>query len=116
MAYCREAMNALGVARAADLKRLANGRRVRVAGCVIVRQRPATAKGLVFLSLEDETGIANVMVEPEVFERDRMVLVEEPFLLIDGVLQNAYGVHSVRARRVAPFPAPAAATASHDFH
>ncbi|MEK7408472.1 MAG: error-prone DNA polymerase [Acidobacteriota bacterium] len=116
MAYCREAMNTLGVARAADLKRLANGCRVRVAGCVIVRQRPATAKGLVFLSLEDETGIANVMVEPEVFEHDRMVLVEEPFLLVDGVLQNSNGVHSVKARRVAPFPAPAAATASHDFH
>ena len=64
---------------------------------VITRQRPGTAKGFVFLTLEDETGIANIIVRPDLFARDRLVIVEEPFLLVDGVLQNQDGVTSVRA-------------------
>jgi len=116
MAYCRSAMRALGVQRAAELKRLAHGRRVRVAGAVIVRQRPGTAKGFVFLSLEDETGIANVVIEPETFERYRMVLIDAPFLLVEGVLQNVDGVISVKAAHLAPLTAPVAALESHDFY
>ncbi|MCS7316196.1 MAG: error-prone DNA polymerase [Bryobacteraceae bacterium] len=116
MTYCRKALRALGVRRAAELKRLPHGRAVRVAGAVIVRQRPGTAKGFVFLSLEDETGIANVVIQPETFERYRLVLVEAPFLLVEGVLQNVDGVLSVKAVRLEPLAAPAARVESHDFH
>ncbi len=81
-----------------------------------MRQRPATAKGFVFLSLEDETGIANVIVDPVTFERYRLELVEESFLLVEGVLQNVDGVIAVKASRLRPLPAPDAAVAAHDFH
>jgi error-prone DNA polymerase len=104
-----------GVYRAAELKSLPNGRYVRVAGCVIVRQRPGTAKGFVFLSLEDETGIANIIVEPELFERRRLALTTESFLIVEGVLQNQDGVVSVKAGGVKPLPV-GAAPESHDFH
>ncbi len=92
------------------------GRAVRVAGWVIVRQRPGTAHGFVFLSLEDETGIANIIVTPDVFEENRKVLVGAPFLLIEGVLQSQDGVVSVRASRIEPLPGPVAESVSHDFH
>ncbi len=116
MAYCRAEMDALGVTRAADLARQKNGGAVRVAGCVIVRQRPATARGFVFMSLEDETGIANIIVTPDVFEKVRPVLVEEPFLLIEGTLQRQDGVVSVRAARMSPLTVAEVAEVSHDFH
>ena len=67
---------------------------------VITRQRPGTAKGFVFLTLEDETGIANIIVRPDLFARDRLVIVEEPFLIVDGVLQSQDGVTSIRAEQV----------------
>ena len=104
-----------GVSRARELKSLADGRWVRVAGCVIVRQRPGTAKGFVFLSLEDETGIANIIVEPPLFERQRITLTGASFLVVSGVLQNQDGVVSVKARAVEPLRA-GAAPVSHDFH
>jgi error-prone DNA polymerase len=88
---------------------------VKVAGSVIVRQRPGTAKGFVFLSLEDETGVANIIVEPELFERRRWVITGEPYLLVAGVLQNQDGAVSVKAREVSGVEAAAAAR-SHDFH
>jgi error-prone DNA polymerase len=116
MAYVRPAMAAQRLSRAADLPRLRNGRTVRVAGCVIVRQRPATANGFVFLSLEDETGIANVIVTPDVFEAYRLTLVEEPFLLIEGILQRQDGVVSVKAQRIGPLEVPDLADVSRDFH
>jgi len=116
MALRREEMNRLGVTPAARLASIADGRRVRVAGCVIARQRPGTANGFVFLSLEDETGIANAIVTPDSFEKHRIVLVEEPFLLIEGVLQNQENVISVKARRIQALPAHGAAPPSHDFH
>jgi|SRR5579884_620038 len=115
MAYRRAEMNQLRVSRAVDLRNIPDGRRVRVAGCVIARQRPGTAKGFLFLSLEDETGIANAIVTPDLFEDRRFVLVNEPFLLIDGVLQNQDGVVSVKAQRVQPLAATEAASESHDF-
>jgi error-prone DNA polymerase len=115
MAMRREALARVGVTRARDLTEQADGARVRVAGSVIVRQRPGTAKGFVFLSLEDETGITNVIVTPGLFARFRRVLVTEPFLLVDGILQFQDGVVSVRAGRVEALPANAANVPSHDF-
>src|SRR5439155_19262005 len=88
MALRRRDLVAAGVTRAADLEPTGvDGARVRVAGSVIVRQRPGTAKGFVFLSLKDETGIANVIVTPGLFARHRWVLVSAPFLLVEGILQ-----------------------------
>ena len=115
MAYRRAEMNALGVTPAAQLKQIPHGRRVRIAGAVIVRQRPGTAKGFVFLSMEDETGIMNAIVTPPLFDRYRLVLLGEPYLLIDGVLQNVDNVVSVKADRIQALEARAAAK-SHDFH
>ncbi len=93
-----------------------DGEPVGVAGLVICRQRPGTAKGFVFLSLEDETGIANAIVTPDLFEQNRFALVAERFLLVEGVLQNLDNVISVKADRVLPLPVSAAETSSHDFH
>ncbi|MFY9725032.1 MAG: OB-fold nucleic acid binding domain-containing protein, partial [Bryobacteraceae bacterium] len=104
MAHRRGEMNALGVTRATELACMPNGRLVRIAGLVIVRQRPGTAKGFVFLSLEDETGVLNVILDPKTFDRFKLAVLGEPFLLIDGVLQNTDGVVSVKAARVAGLP------------
>ena len=104
-----------GILRASDLPSARQGRRVRVAGMVITRQRPGTAKGFVFLSLEDETGIANIIVEPDLFAREREPLVGSSFLMVEGVLQNQDNVVSVKARHVSPLPV-GAAPQSHDFH
>jgi error-prone DNA polymerase len=100
MALRRDDLATRGILRACDLYTTRQGRRVRVAGMVITRQRPGTAKGFVFLTLEDETGIANIIVRPDLFARDRLVIVEEPFLIVDGVLQSQDGVTSVRAEQV----------------
>jgi error-prone DNA polymerase len=100
MALRREELAMRGVVRAIDLRHARQGRVVRVAGMVITRQRPGTAKGFVFLTLEDETGIANIIVRPDLFARDRLVIVEEPFLIVEGVLQNQDGVTAVRAEAV----------------
>jgi error-prone DNA polymerase len=89
---------------------------VRVAGMVITRQRPGTAKGFVFLTLEDETGVANIIVRPDLYTRDRLIIVEEPFLLVDGLLQNQDGVTSVRAEAVTPLGGPDVEIDTHDFY
>jgi error-prone DNA polymerase len=89
---------------------------VRIAGMVITRQRPGTAKGFVFLTLEDETGIANIIVRPDLFARDRLSIVEEPFLLVDGVLQNQDGVVSVRAEQLAGLRGVEVDFDAHDFY
>ena len=115
MAARRAEMRRRGVLRAADLLRLSDGLHVQVAGAVICRQRPGTAKGFLFLSLEDETGIANAIVTPDLFDANREVLVGEPFIIVDGVLQHRDGVVSVKAQRVEPCPR-GAAVPSHDFH
>jgi error-prone DNA polymerase len=105
-----------GVLRACDLAARRNGESVAVAGAVICRQRPGTAKGFVFISLEDETGIVNVIVEPGFFERHRLLITQEPFLLIKGRLQNVDQVIHVRAARAEPLQAgDLAAAGSHDF-
>src|SRR6202008_4140254 len=104
MTYCREALSKLQVKRACDLLRVPDGQYTRVAGCVIARQRPGTAKGFVFLSLEDETGISNAIVTPQLFEREYLTLVKEPFLIVEGRLQNIDNVISVKADRVEALP------------
>jgi error-prone DNA polymerase len=116
MAYRRAEMHALGVRPARELPELPNGKRVRAAGCVIARQRPGTARGFLFLSLEDETGIANAIITPDLFERNRLLLVGEKFLMVEGTLQNLDNVVSVKADRVLPLEITNAATQSHDFH
>jgi len=115
MALRRSDLALQGVLRAADLPRVHNGRRVRVAGMVITRQRPGTAKGFVFLTLEDETGISNIIVRPDLFDRERMTVVRQPFLLVDGILQHQDGVLSVRAERVEGIEG-AASVDAHDFY
>jgi error-prone DNA polymerase len=104
-----------GVLRAVDLPQARDGRRVRVAGMVITRQRPGTAKGFVFLTLEDETGISNVIVRPDLFDRERMTVIRQPFLLVEGVLQHQDGVLSVKAERLQAIDAGASVDA-HDFY
>ncbi len=116
MAYYRDEMDARGVLRAADLASRRNGASVRVAGAVIARQRPGTAKGFVFLSLEDETGISNAIITPDIFDQNRFTVVGGRFLLIEGRLQNVDNVISVKADRVEILPVSEAAVVSHDFH
>jgi error-prone DNA polymerase len=116
MAHYRTELRRQGVRPAAELETLPDGARVRVAGSVIARQRPGTAKGFVFLSLEDETGIANAIVTPQLFERDYLILVREPYLIVEGQLQNLDNTISVKAQRVQALTVTRAETVSHDFH
>jgi error-prone DNA polymerase len=116
MTFHRARLERSGVARAADLPGMRHGAPVRVAGAVVVRQRPGTAKGFVFLNLEDETGLVNVVVPPPLFHRCRLTLVGEPFLLIAGVLEHREGVISVRAGRLEPLRHRLQQVPSHDFH
>ena len=102
MAYEREALRRQGILSAQELERSGSNRRVRMAGRVICRQRPGTAKGFVFLSLEDETGIANVILTPDIFEQNRLIVTRSRFLLIEGTLQNQEGVIHVKAERIEP--------------
>jgi error-prone DNA polymerase len=115
MALRRGDMSLRGVLRACDLPNARDGRRVRVAGMVITRQRPGTAKGFVFLTLEDETGISNVIIRPDLFDRTRLTVVGQPFLIVDGVLQHQDGVLSVRAERLEGMSGGASVDA-HDFY
>ncbi len=116
MAYRREWHTAMGIRRAIELRNIPNGKRLRIGGCVITRQRPGTAKGFVFLSLEDETGVANAIVTPDLFHQNRLLLTSERFLAIEGILQNQDNVISVKAERVQPLFVTQAETSSHDFH
>ena len=116
MAYHRQRMEKLGVRRAIDLSQIPSGRKIRAAGSVIARQRPGTAKGFVFLGLEDETGVANAIVNPNLFQQNRLLLTAEKFLMVEGILQNQDGVISIKALHVAPLNITNAQTSSHDFH
>jgi error-prone DNA polymerase len=115
MHFHRDRMNEMGVTPAASLVNRRNGMFVRVAGCVIVRQRPGTAKGIVFLSVEDETGIFNVIVMPDIFEANRLTIVRSPYLLVEGPLQKYEGVIHVQARKIEAISLSAGAASSHDF-
>jgi error-prone DNA polymerase len=116
MSYHRANLRRQGVLSARDLHRVPDGTRVRVAGAVIARQRPGTAKGFVFLSLEDETGIANAIITPQLFQEHHVTVVHQQFLLIEGRLQNQDNVISVKAERVRALGITRAETTSHDFH
>src|SRR5437868_1131748 len=113
--FARQQLTKIGVTCAADLERMRDGVWVKIAGWVIVRQRPGTAKGFMFLSLEDETGVANAIVTPDTFDRNREVLTSQPYLLIEGILQNQDAV-SIRARRIQPLSFVMEGPTSHDFH
>jgi error-prone DNA polymerase len=116
MAYYRSVLDAFGVIAAKDLSSIPNGSCVRIAGAVIARQRPGTAKGFVFLSLEDETGISNAIITPDMFGQNRFTVVGGKFLLVEGRLQNIDNVISVKAAHVEILPVSEAAVISHDFH
>jgi error-prone DNA polymerase len=116
MAYHRMRMEAMGIHKASDLSRIPDGQQLRIGGCVICRQRPGTAKGFVFLSIEDETGVANAIVTPDLFQKNRLLLSSAQFLMVEGILQNQDNVISVKAERVLPLSITQAATSSHDFY
>ena len=116
LGYHRSQLKREGIVSAADLHHLRDGMEVRVAGSVIARQRPGTAKGFVFLSLEDETGISNAIITPQIFQQHHVVIVNQQFLLIEGRLQNQDNVISVKAERIRPLFLTRAQTSSHDFH
>jgi error-prone DNA polymerase len=103
--------------RASDLRSARHGSTVQIAGNVICRQRPGTAKGFVFVSLEDETGVSNAIVTPDLFERMRLLITEEPFLLIEGVVQNTDNVVLIKAEKIQPLAhEKLIGSESHDFH
>jgi len=116
MVYHRARLQKMGVRAATELPHIPSGRRICTAGGVIARQRPGTAKGFVFLSLEDETGVSNAIVNPDLFQKNRVLLSSEQFLMIEGILQNQDGVISVKAMQVLPLNITRAQTSSHDFH
>ncbi len=116
MHYLRRKVRGMGVLSSREVESVANGRRVRVAGAVITRQRPGTAKGFCFITLEDETGVANLILTPRVFEAHRLVVLHETFLLAEGVLQNTDGTAALKTETLMPLHAPALGLRSHDFH
>jgi len=116
MAYHRAELQQEGILAAAQLAHCRTNQFVRIAGCVIARQRPGTAKGFVFLSLEDETGIANIILTPDVFERDRAIVTRNRFLRTEGPVQNQDGAVHVKAHVLLPLDITSAEIRSHDFH
>jgi error-prone DNA polymerase len=117
MKHFRARVRELGALDAETAKAQRDGISLKVAGCVITRQRPGTAKGFVFLSLEDETGIINIIVQPDLFDRRRKECTVAPYVLVKGVLQSVSGVISVKAGDIEALHfADAAAVSSHDFH
>jgi error-prone DNA polymerase len=116
MTYLREGLDARGVLSAAKLQHLRHGSIVKTAGVVIVRQRPGTAKGFLFITLEDETGISNLIVTPNLFQANRLLLISAKILQAEGVLQRVDGVTAIRAHKFAEIKLPGATPPSHDFH
>jgi error-prone DNA polymerase len=116
MFYRRPELRSQNILSAMELRSREHGEYVRAAGCVIARQRPGTAKGFIFISMEDETGIANVIVTPDLYDRDRLVVTRSKFLLVEGKLQNQDGVIHVKASRLSTLSGPAFKVRSHDFH
>jgi error-prone DNA polymerase len=116
MHYRRRELWSQGILSSEDLRNCRDGQFVRTAGCVIARQRPGTAKGFIFLSMEDEVGIANVIVTPDLYERDRLAVTQSKFLLVEGLLQNQDGVIHVKASRLLALFSSGLDLRSHDFH
>ncbi len=116
MTHLRARLAARGILSAAELERAGHGSWVKTAGVVIVRQRPGTAKGFLFITLEDETGISNLIVTPDLFQKNRALLRGAGILYAEGRLQQVDGVTAIRARRFAEIRMPGAIPPSHDFH
>jgi error-prone DNA polymerase len=116
MAYRREELRRSGILSAKELWNVRDGMFVRTAGCVIARQRPGTAMGFIFLSMEDETGIANVIVAPDIYERHRSIVTRSKFIRAEGPLQNQEGVIHVKAVRLIALSEEGLEVRSHDFH
>jgi error-prone DNA polymerase len=116
MHYRRTELREQGVLSAEELRTCRDGEFVRTAGCVITRQRPGTAKGVIFLTLEDETRHSNVIVMPDVYDRNRLLVTRSKFLLVEGVLQNRDNVIHVKATRLMELSDRALEVQSHDFH
>jgi len=116
MYYRRSELRRQRVLSALELKVCKDGELVRTAGCIIARQRPGTAKGFIFLSMEDETGIANVIITPDLYERERLTVTRSKFLLVEGALQNQDGVIHVKAAHLIPLSNSGLELRSHDFH
>lgn len=116
MFYKRPELRTANVKSAAELRATANGRKATVAGAVITRQRPGTAKGLVFLTLEDETGNSNIIIMPDFYEKNRQAVLNPRFIKVSGTVQNQDGIVHLRAEHIAPLTVSAAHMASHDFH
>jgi error-prone DNA polymerase len=115
MEHLRSDLNRHRIIPAAHLERIPHGERVRTAGSVIVRQRPGTAKGILFLTLEDETGMSQAIIGPDLLQKYRRLVVGTPGLVVEGVLQKRDGTFSVKAEKFWKLT-DLAATPSHDFH
>ncbi|MCH9649562.1 MAG: error-prone DNA polymerase [Deltaproteobacteria bacterium] len=115
LAYLRRQLSQRGVTPAAVLERMPAGQRVKIAGSVIVRQRPGTAKGILFITVEDETGMAQAIVTREQMEEHRRTIVNSPGLVIEGVLQRRDGSMSIKGERFWTL-AEIVEIPSHDFH
>ena len=114
--FCRDRLAAMGALESNKLPAIANNKQVRVAGLVITRQAPSTAKKIRFFTLEDEFGQINVTIKPDVYDRYRQVANRQPILIIDGVMQRQDGVHSVLASHIQALEgAPRPAQRSHDY-
>jgi error-prone DNA polymerase len=116
MAYRRQELRSRGIRSAVELRNFPHGKEAAVAGCVITRQRPGTAKGLIFMTLEDETGTARVIITPDFYDRNRMTVLHERFVLVAGTVQNQDEIIHLKARTIEPLATTAAETPSHDFH
>jgi error-prone DNA polymerase len=116
MAYQRNALRRMGILSAAELRETPHGKQAVVAGSVITRQRPGTARGLIFITLEDETGNSNIIVMPDLYSSDPLVVLHERFLKVKGVVQNQDGIVHLKAQKIMPLQVTAAAMQSHDFH
>ena len=116
IAYRRAELLRRGITSAIELKALPDGKSAATAGCVITRQRPGTAKGLIFMTLEDETGTARVIVKPDFYEQNRVAVLYERFIEVAGTIQNRDGVVNLIAKQIGSLTVSAAETSSHDFH
>jgi len=114
--YRREELRKTGFKTAGELSQMRDGENVRIAAQVITRQRPQTAHGFIFLSLEDETGIANAIITPAFYAENTTTVLHELFVCIDGVLQNKDNVVHVRAEKITPLEALDIQTHARNFH
>jgi error-prone DNA polymerase len=116
MYYRRHALCRQGVLTASELQKRRNGEYVKTAGLAIVKQRPGTAKGVVFMSAADETGIFNIIVTKEFFESNKLTVKRCKFLMVEGKLQNEDDVIHIKAKRLTQLSNNGLALSSHDFH